>query len=109
MLLTGTGCSTDTVTTGCSTNQYDNISGFRFLRTTFSFGAAPTTALYLHTFCDIAVIEDFLYIGSCQTNLVPVGGISCGSPFDMRLCGSLFGSASLISFVISPAPVIRIA
>ena len=80
MLLTGTGCSTDTVTTGCSTNQYDNISGFRFFTHNIFFWCGAYDGTYLHTFCDIAVIEDFLYIGSCQTNLVPVGGISCGSP-----------------------------
>ena len=76
MNLGGTGSTTNTITSGTSAQQDDNITRIRVFSLNRTSWSRTENSTDFHTFCHIIRMINFFYISGCQTDLVTVRTIT---------------------------------
>ena len=72
-----TSCTAAAVTTSLTTKKYYDIACSRTFTTNCTTRSSTNYSANFHTFCHEFFVVVFLYVTSCQANLVTVGAIAC--------------------------------
>ena len=109
MFFGGTGGATDSVASGASADEEDDVPGRGVASLDLAAGAGGDDGSDFHALGEVAGMIDFGDLAGGETDLVAVGGISAsGFEADFAL-GSLLGRVSEKGVRGSQAPVTRMA
>ena len=83
--LGGTGCTADTVTSGTSAKQDNDITRIGIFSLNRTSGGSTKNSTDFHTFCHIVRMVNFFYVTGGKTNLVTIGTVTMSSASDQFL------------------------